>query len=131
MVRLDCVSRAHEIEIRPLPFVRPSSVHLWHRLSRNLLHEFLSNFSCCFPWAIYMPEPFLNFRRKNVFGIFYKYFSISLTCLWDPMGATNSKRYSSYKSQLKLFKNFLIFLLNGHHKLRLGIEMLTKIFRFR
>ncbi len=32
-------------------FVRPS-VRLWYRLALKLLHGLLSNFSCCFPWAI-------------------------------------------------------------------------------
>ncbi len=32
--------------------VRRPSVRLWHRLSLKLLHGFLSNFSCGFPWAI-------------------------------------------------------------------------------
>ncbi len=45
---LDYVSRGHEIEIRPLSVVRPSSVRppvrLWHRLSLKLLHGFLFKF---------------------------------------------------------------------------------------
>ncbi len=31
---------------------RPSSVRLWYRLSLKLLHGFLSNCTCGFPWAI-------------------------------------------------------------------------------
>ncbi len=46
---LDYVSRAHGMGsvVR-----RPSAVRLWHRLSLNLLHGFLSDFGSCFPWAI-------------------------------------------------------------------------------
>ncbi len=113
---LDYVSRAHEIEIRPSSVVRPSpvvrrpsSVRLWHRLSLKLLHGFLSNFGCGFPWAI----------CPDVFWFFYAYFSFSLT--WDPMGAKISKRYSSYKLQPKVFKLFLNFLPNHPHKTILGI----------
>ncbi len=56
---LDYVSRAHEIKIRH------SSVRLWHRLSLNLLHVFLSTFGCC-------PDVFGIFEKK--WGIFYEYF---------------------------------------------------------
>ena len=38
-------------------------VRLWHRLSLNLLHGFLSNFSCCFPYAIYA-RTFFEFWKK-------------------------------------------------------------------
>ncbi len=53
------------------------------------------------------------------------------------MGAKNSKRYSSYKSQSKVFKLFLNFLPNGPHKTTFGIfeilkvEILTNFIRFR
>ena len=53
---LDYVSRAHEIEICPSSAVRPSV----SQLSLNLMHGFLSNFGCCFPWAI-RSDFFLNF----------------------------------------------------------------------
>ncbi len=43
---------------------RLSSLRLWHRLPRNLLHGFLSNFSCYLPWAI----------CRDVFGIFDNFF---------------------------------------------------------
>ncbi len=62
----DYVSRAHEIEIRP------SSARLWHWLSLKLLHGFLSNFSCGFPWAI-CPEFFFIFEKKK-FWIFTNIF---------------------------------------------------------
>ena len=47
---LDYVTRAHEIEIRPSSVVRCPSVS---KLSLYLMHGFLSNFSCCFPWVIH------------------------------------------------------------------------------
>ncbi len=43
------------------------------------------------------------------------------------MGAKISKRYSSYKSQPKVFKLFLNFLPNGPHKTMLGIFEIVKI----
>ncbi len=53
------------------------------------------------------------------------------------MGAKIPKRYSSYKSQPKVFKLFLNFLPNGHHKTTFGIfenlkiEILTNFIPFR
>ncbi len=109
---LDYVSRAHEIKIRPSSVVCPS-VRLWRRLSLKLLHGFLSIFCCGFPWAICL-DVFFIFEKKRHFLIFYEYFSFSLT--WDPMGAKPSKRYSSLKKLLNLFKLLLNFLLSGAHK---------------
>ena len=68
---------------RNLPVVRRPSVRLRHRLSPKLLHGFLSNFGCDFPWAI-CPDFFI-FWKKEMFLIFYDYFSFSLT--WDTRGA--------------------------------------------
>ena len=96
------------------PSIRPSSVS---QLSLNLRHGFLSNFGCCFPWAIRRGNFFIYW--KFFFWFFYEYFSFSLT--WDAMGANISKRYSSYKSQPKVFKLFLNFLPNGPHKTTFGI----------
>ena len=98
---LDYVSRVHEIEIRT------SCVRLWHRLSLKLLHGFLSNFSCGFPWAI-CPDFFFLFIFDLFFNFFKEYFSFSLT--WNPMGAKTSKRYSSLKSLLHSFNLSWIFL---------------------
>ncbi len=61
-----------------------SIVRLWHRLSLKLLHGFLSNFSCGFPWAI-CPDGLFVFEKKIKILNFYEYFSFSLT--WDPIGA--------------------------------------------
>ena len=76
----------------------------------------LSNFACCFPWAIWL-DIFLNVWKKKYENVFfwnvYEYFSFPLT--WGPMGSKISKRYS-YKLQPKVFKRFLIFLLNSPHK---------------
>ena len=57
---------------------------------------------------------FWNFENWN----FNNFFSYSLT--WDLMEVKISKRYSSYKSQLKFFKPFLNFFLMVLTKLRLG-----------
>ncbi len=48
---------------RNLSVVRPS-VCLWHRLSLKLLHGFLSNFSCGFPWAICRDVVFIFVKKK-------------------------------------------------------------------
>ncbi len=71
--------------VRRLSSFRRPSVS---QLSLNLTPGFLSNFSCGFLWAI-RSEVFWIFEKKNVFFIFYEYFSFSLT--WDPMGAKISK----------------------------------------
>ncbi len=52
LVLIDYVSRAHKIEIRPSSVARrPSSVHLWHRLSLDIWYGILSKFSCFLPWT--------------------------------------------------------------------------------
>ncbi len=71
-----------------------------------------------------MPILFFSFLKENVFLIFLRIFSFSLT--WDPMGAKISKRYS-YKSQPKVFKLFLNFLPNGLPKTTFGIFEILKI----
>ena len=47
-----------------------------------------------------------------------------------PYGSENFKRYSSYKSQSKVFKLFLNFLPNGPHKIMFGIFEILKIENF-
>ena len=107
---LDYVGRAHEIKIRLSFVVRPSSV-----CGINYLWTYCMGFFQILVLAI--PEScvqtFLEFKKK-IFWIFYKYCAFSLT--WDPMGAKRSKRYSSLKSLLNLFKLFLNFLLISPHK---------------
>ncbi len=114
-------------------FIWRLSIRLWHRLSLKLLHGFLSNFSCGFPWAIgpyvfFFFFFFFIFEKKKSFGCFYKYFPLT----WDPKGAKFSKRYiPSYKSQPKVFTLFPNFLPNGPHETGI-FEILTKfIIRFR
>ncbi len=85
------------------------------------MHGFLSNFGCCFPWAIRGDIFFQLFFGFFFYYFFYEYLSFSLA--WDP-----SKRYSSYQSQSKVFKRFLNFLPNGPHKTTFGI---FEIFSFR
>ena len=65
---LDYASRAHEIVICPSSVVSPSVT----QLSLNLMGGFLSNFGCCFPWAI-RPKKFWNFE-KNFFYFFTNIF---------------------------------------------------------
>ena len=45
----------------------------------------------------------------------------------DPIGGKISKRYSSYKFQLKFFRHLLNFVLNGPHKITFGIFLNLKI----
>ncbi len=125
---LDYVSRAYEIEmsVRRPSAIRLSSVRPFvSPLSLNLMQEFLSKFSCCFPWAIRFHVfylYFIFFLKKQTHFPFLPFFFFSLS--WGPTGAKISKRYS-YKTQPKLF---LYFLPNGSHKLRLGFlkfEILT------
>ncbi len=66
----------------------------WDRLSLKLLHGYLSNFSCCFPCAIW-PDIFLNFWNKKCLGDIYTS-KFRFCSHWDPMGAKLSKRYCSY-----------------------------------
>ncbi len=64
---------------------------------------------------------------KQKLGILLRIFSFSLT--WDTMGAKTSKRYSSLKSLLKLFKTFPKFLLRCPHKSTVW-DFLNLEFRF-
>ncbi len=84
---LDYVSRAHEIEIRPSSVRRPS-VRLWHRLSLNFMHGFLSNFSCGFPWAI-CPDIFFIFKKIKNFNFLRIFF------IFVNMGPSESKNFKT------------------------------------
>ena len=69
---LDYVSRVHEIEICPSsvhPSVRRPSVS---QLSLNLMHRFLSNFSCGFSWTIHIT----NFFILKIWFFFYFFMNI-------------------------------------------------------
>ena len=107
---LNYVSRAHEIKIRPSPVNLPSSVcginYLW-----TYCMDFFQILVLAFPGPY--AQTFFNLKN-NDFWIFHEYFSFSLT--GDPMGAKISKRYSSLKLLLNLFKLFLKFLLSCPHK---------------
>ena len=98
--------------------VRPS-VRLWHRLSLKLLHGFLSNFSCGFPWAI-CADFFFPFRKKNILILLRIFFVFVNT------GPYRSENYTTQK-----FKSFLNFLPNGPHKTAFGIFEMLKIEIFR
>ncbi len=98
-------SRAHEIK-----FVCPSSINLSFvsQLSLNPLCRFLSNFSCCFPWTITTPIPFLNFPKNLFFSDFSRFFFstfINVGCtLWEQK-FQNAKLLSNY---FKILLNFLV-----------------------
>ena len=94
-------------------FVRRSPVRLWHRLSVNLLHGFLSNFSSCFPWVI-RQDVFFNLKKNN--GIFFIVF-VNLV----PYASENFKTLLLLQIATEILKLFLNFLLNGPHKTTFGI----------
>ncbi len=54
----------------------------------------------------------INFENWNFNNNYWVLFSLT----WDPMGVKISKRYSSHKSQPKVFKLVLNFTPNGPHK---------------
>ena len=85
--------------------IGPSSVvHPCHRLSLNLLHGFLSNFGCCFPWATLQPHGFFFFFF--FFEVLEKrYFPILALLAWlchQSSWNRNSSVRPSYVSQLSL-----------------------------
>ena len=131
-VLLDYVSRAHEIEIRLSSVVRPSVCGIDYL--RSYCMDCLQILFVASPGQ-YAKTFFLFLGgEKNIFDIFYDYFSFSLT--WDIMGAKMSKRYSSNNRSRKCSNFFFNFLHNGPHKITLGIEILkikifTNFFRFR
>ncbi len=82
---LDYFSRAHGMG--SLSVVRhPSSVRLWHRLSLNPLHRFLSDFGCCFPVG-HMPDAFLYFWFFFFFDFFLWIFFLLINM--GPHGSQN------------------------------------------
>ena len=131
----DHVSRAHEIEIHRSvgPSVRPLSVS---QLSLNLIQGFLSNFSCCFPWVIRSDVLWIFEKKSRIFH-FFKIFFFFIYVNMRPYGSKISKRYSSYKSQPKVFKHLLNFLTPWSSKNYDGIieilkiEILMILLRFR
>ncbi len=77
-----------------LSVVRPSVVRpSVSQLSLNLMHGFLSNFSCGFPWAI-RSDVFLIFEKKFFFFDFLRIFFVFVN-----MGPYGSK---SFKTLLRL-----------------------------
>ncbi len=95
-------------------FVYPSIVHLWLRLSLNLLHGFLSNFRCCFsgPCA----QPF--FLLKNAFSIVYDFASIFINMGHN--GSEHIKMLLLLQIATESFQAFPEFLPNVPRKLLLG-----------
>ncbi len=85
------------------------------QLSMFLMHRFLSNFDCCFPWAIHV----------DVLGvIFYDYFSFSLT--WNPIGIY-IKMILLLQIADDIFQISPEFLPNGPHKTTFVIFKILKI----
>ena len=75
----------------------------WSVVRRPSVESIISETVACVVFSVGLfgspgqsPRTFFEFLKKNVFLIFYEYFSFSLT--WDPMGGEISKRYSSYRS---------------------------------
>ncbi len=102
LVLLDYVSRAHEIELRPSSVIRPSVSGINYLF--NLLHGFLSNFSCCFPLSLSpYAQIFLNFWKKKLALSNFSSLFFSFLLTWDTM-EKKSKRHSSLESLLNLFK---------------------------
>ncbi len=104
-------------------------VRLWHRLFLNLLHAFLSNSRCCLPFTIRQDPPYTseNFQKLLLLQILAKRFSSFPWMLtWGPVRVEISKCYS-YKSQPKVFKLLLNFLLNGPPKISFEIFEVLKI----
>ncbi len=87
-------------------------------LTAGIQGRYIYTRHCAYMHIGLCPDCFLIFGKLFFGGIFYEYFSFSLT--WDRMGAKISKRYS-YKSQPKVLKVYLNFLPNGPHKTTLGI----------
>ncbi len=94
------------------PSIRPSSIRLWHQLSLNLLHWFLSKFSC------YCPGPygqrFLNFWNTNVFFLFFTKFFVFVNV--GPYGSKNFKTLLLLQITFASFQTFSDFFLNGLQK---------------
>ncbi len=99
---LDYVSRAHEIAICPSSVRRPSVRPSVSQLSLNLMHGFLSNFICGFPWAI----------RSDIFWIFEKKFFLDFLWIFfvfvnmGPYGSENLKTLLLLQIAAKSFQTF-------------------------
>ncbi len=116
---LDYVRRAHETEILPSCVIRPSVCgigYLWTYCMDFFQLLVVASpgtypHTVCLYVFVCLFVCFSDFWKK-------KYFSFSLT--WDDMGAKISKRYSSYKSQPKVFLSlnlswiFLSMILTKH-----------------
>ena len=93
---------------------RPSSVRpSMSQLSLNLLQWFLSNFGCCFSWAI-RSEVYWMFE-KNCFTIFFVYVNMG------PNGRDNFKTLLLLQIAAKSFETCSEFSRNGPHKTTSGI----------
>ncbi len=99
---LDYVSRAHQIKIRPSSVVCRPSDRLWHQLSLNFMHGFLSNFSCGFPWAI-CPDIFFIFEKKNFLN-FLQIFFVFVNM--GPYGSENFKTLLLLQIAFESFQTF-------------------------
>ncbi len=90
-------------ELMKSKFVRrPSVVRLWHRLSLKLLHGFLSNFDCGFPWAI-CPDVIFIFEKKNFLN-FLRIFFVFVNM--GPYGSQNFKTLLLLQIAAESFQTF-------------------------
>ena len=95
------------------------------QLSLNLMHGFLFNFGCCFPWAIHS-DVFWIFEKKNVFLIFFTnifHFHLHGT-LWEPR-FQNATPPSTNRS--RKLSNFIWIFSPIHTKLHLGFLKFWKL----
>ncbi len=119
----DYVSRAHEIEIC-LSSVRPSVRRPFVlQLSLNLMHGCLSNFGCCFPWAIRWGW----FLEKYIYIYFFR-----IVFVFKNMHATicgrKLKNSTPPTNRIRMFSSFSwIFFLMVLAKLRLRFLKFWKL----
>ncbi len=86
-------------ELMKSQFVRRPSVT---QLSPNLMRGFLSNFGCCFPWAI-RPDFFFNFWKK----FFFDFLRIIFVFVnMGPYGSENFKTLPLLQSAAESFQTF-------------------------
>ena len=103
---LDYASSAHEID-----FVHRPSVS---QLSLYPMHGFLSNCTCCFPWAIHLDVFFFKLK-KETFSIFLRFCSVFV----------NMGPYGCKKLVNKVFIKMQLFACWEHWKINESLK--TKI----
>ena len=121
----DYVSRAHEIAIVRRPSIRPSVL----QLSLNLRHEFLSNFGCCFSWAIRWDFFVWIFEKKFFFHLLQIFFFVFLNI--GPYGAKIFKTLllllQTAAESFQTFSEYSSIITNGPHTITFGIFEILKM----